>query len=262
MNYSQYKEAEKNKVKGIHYWANKCRKIQKTLEYNTDSKATIRHHLRGTEEQRKYNDEHYELWGFNEDGTFEYGKYIVFLTKEEHAKIHKHSEETRQKISINAKIAMAKDDVRQRYLETHRGYVHSDEQNIKISNSLREYYSENECAWKGRKHTSESKEKMSKAHIERYKDKPVTDETKKKIGDANRGEKNGMFGKHISEEHKQAIHNKLAGRKKSDEARKKSRDAIREMSRKYFEYKSNGGTLSWNEYKHFLKEQNKNVKPE
>ena len=262
MNYSQYKEAEKSKVKGIHYWANKCRKIQKTLEYNHNPKATVRHHLRDTEEQRKYNDEHYEYWGFNQDGTFEYGKYVIFITIEEHAKIHKHSEETRQKISINTKMAMAQDDIRQRCLETHRGFIHSDEQNIKISNSLKEYYSKNTCAWKGKTHTEESKEKMSKAQIERYKNLPVTDETKKKIGDANRGERNGMYGKHLSDKHKQAIHDKLSGRKQSDEARKNSRDAIREMSIKYFEYKSNGGTLGWNEFKHFLKEQKKNVKSE
>ena len=48
----------------------------------------------------------------------------------------------------------------------------------------------------------------------------------------------------------------------NDEASKNSRMAIREMSVKYFEYKSNGGTLGWNEFKHFLKEQKKNVKSE
>ena len=46
------------------------------------------HHRDDTEETRKYNDEHYELWGFNEDGTFEYGKYVLFVTQSEHNTIH------------------------------------------------------------------------------------------------------------------------------------------------------------------------------
>ena len=80
----------------------KLRRIQKSLQYNKDPNATIRHHLRDTEEQRKYNDEHYELWGFeiDENGNehFEYGKYIVFITHEEHTRIHALSEETKKKI--------------------------------------------------------------------------------------------------------------------------------------------------------------------
>lgn len=60
---------------------NACREIQKSLKYNPNKEAVVRHHLRDTEEQRKYNDEYYEMWGFNLDGTFEYGKYIIFLTK-------------------------------------------------------------------------------------------------------------------------------------------------------------------------------------
>ena len=47
------------------------------------------HHRDDTEETRKYNEEHYELWGFNLDGTFEYGKYVVFMTSAEHNTYHK-----------------------------------------------------------------------------------------------------------------------------------------------------------------------------
>lgn len=46
------------------------------------------HHRDDTEECRKYNEEHYELWGFNEDGTFEYGKYVIFMTHAEHSSYH------------------------------------------------------------------------------------------------------------------------------------------------------------------------------
>ena len=101
MNQREWKTSRKFTDK--YKWYNKTRKIQKSLKYNPDSNATVIHHLRDTEEQQKYNDEHYELWGHNLDGTFEYGKYVIFVTKEEHTKIHKCSEETRQKISKNGK---------------------------------------------------------------------------------------------------------------------------------------------------------------
>lgn len=46
------------------------------------------HHRIDTEEARKYNEEHYERWGCNEDGTFEHGKYVVFMTRSEHSHYH------------------------------------------------------------------------------------------------------------------------------------------------------------------------------
>lgn len=82
---------------------NLCRSEQRSLKHNPDPNAPVRHHLRDTEEQRKYNDEHYELWGHNLDGTFEYGKYVIFVTEEEHLEIHHLSEETRKRISESNK---------------------------------------------------------------------------------------------------------------------------------------------------------------
>ena len=62
------------------------------------------HHRDDTEECIKYNSAHYELWGFNEDGTFEYGKYVVFMTHAEHSKYHHigstHASETKIKMSV------------------------------------------------------------------------------------------------------------------------------------------------------------------
>ena len=78
-------------------YRNVVRDIQRRLIYNTNSKAKVIHHLRDTEEQRKYNDEHYEYFGLNQDGTFEYGKYVIFVTNKEHANIHSTSEETCKK---------------------------------------------------------------------------------------------------------------------------------------------------------------------
>lgn len=80
---------------------NASREIQKLLKYNQNPEATVRHHLRDTEEQRKYNDAHYELWGFeiDENGNehFEYGKYMIFVTNEEHLQIHSICDDTRKR---------------------------------------------------------------------------------------------------------------------------------------------------------------------
>lgn len=104
MNQKEWKTSEKYKDK--YEWYNKTRKLQRSLCYESDPNANIIHHLRDTEEQRKYNDEHYELWGHNLDGTFEYGKYVVFWTKEKHDQYHAQSEETRKKNSKGVKASI------------------------------------------------------------------------------------------------------------------------------------------------------------
>lgn len=111
----------------------------------------------------------------NGNEHFEYGKYIVFVTHEEHSAIHTASEETREKISESVsnlwkaedyrerqskatKEAMWRPDVRQRLLdgckkrppqskesrqkaaEANRGKRHSDETKSFLSTNKREYY--------------------------------------------------------------------------------------------------------------------------
>lgn len=49
----------------------------------------IVHHRDDTEECRAYNKAYYKRWEFNEDGTFEYGKYVIFMTRSEHMKHHR-----------------------------------------------------------------------------------------------------------------------------------------------------------------------------
>lgn len=104
MNQKEWKTS--GKFKGKYEWYNKTRKIQKSLQYNSDEKANRIHHLRDTEEQRRYNDEHYELWGHNLDGTFEYGKYVIFVTEEWHNNYHAQSEETKKKNSDAVRASM------------------------------------------------------------------------------------------------------------------------------------------------------------
>lgn len=95
---------------------NECyTRVQKLLkDWKVENDITERcavHHRDDTEETRKYNAEHYERWGFNEDGTFEYGKYVIFMTSAEHKHYHnmvkhpwlgkKHTEATKKKMSMS-----------------------------------------------------------------------------------------------------------------------------------------------------------------
>ena len=50
--------------------------------------------------------------GFNLDGTFEYGKYMIFVTKEEHMQIHSICDDTRKKISISQRLRLSKKDAK------------------------------------------------------------------------------------------------------------------------------------------------------
>ena len=66
MNRKEFLEAVKHDP-SLWRWCTKCKKIQQSLIYNSNPNATTKHHLLDTEEQRKYNNEHYELWGFEID---------------------------------------------------------------------------------------------------------------------------------------------------------------------------------------------------
>lgn len=97
------------------------------------------HHRDDNDEVRSYNETHYELWGFNEDGTFEYGKYVLFMTQSEHRSHHNlgkqnpscvrpYSEEKRKRMSQrmsgerNPMYGKPRSEhVKQRCRETHLG---------------------------------------------------------------------------------------------------------------------------------------------
>lgn len=213
-----------------------CRSEQRSLKHNHNPNATVRHHLRDTEEQRKYNDEHYELWGFeiDENGNeyFEYGKYIIFITTEEHNAIHALSEETRKKIG-DANRGENNGMYNVRLCGENNGMYgkhHTEEAKRLISESSKlrwadeEYYnsmckkfwlywtdekrSERSALYSGenhpmygKHHSEESKKNMSEGRIKFYQDHP----------DFMSGENNPMYGKHLSEEHKRKISEKMKG---------------------------------------------------
>lgn len=122
------------------------------LDNNISGRCVV-HHRDDTEETRKYNEEHYELWGFNEDGTFEYGKYIVFMTHREHASYH------------NSRI------------------TRSVEQRKRISDSLIGRFAGENHPLYGKHHTEESRKRMSESH----KGKTLSKEARDKISKSNKG---------------------------------------------------------------------------
>lgn len=223
-----------------NYWADKCREIQKTLIYNTNPCAVIRHHLMDTEEQREYNSEHYEYFGFSQDGTFEYGKYIIFVTEEEHHAIHgnkgKDNPMYGRHHSDEAKIKISKASKEMWKNESHRQYMSNIMKNREFSEEHRCNISKSKMGEKnsmyGTHHTDEEKEHLRQTtkaswneerrrkQSEQLKGHTVSEETKAKIGNANRG-------KTYTNEQKRHL---------------------LEISAKYKEYKTSGGTMTWNEF--------------
>ena len=171
---------------------NQTRKIQKSLVYNEDKNAVVIHHLRDTEEQRKYNDEHYELWGFeiDENGNdhFEYGKYVIFVTKEEHTEIHKLSEETRQKISEANKNKIVSKETREKMHEAWIGHEVSEETRKKISEANKGRFVGEKSPNYGKHLTEEQKSLISKNRKGKY-----------------TGNEHWLYGKQLPDDIKQRI---------------------------------------------------------
>lgn len=242
MNQKEWKTS--GKFKGKFEWYNKTRNLQKSLQYSPDPNASIIHHLRDTEEQRKYNDEHYEFWGHNLDGTFEYGKYVIFLTKESHDLYHHTSEETRKKISdaiSGEKNGMfgkhLSEETKKKMSDAKKGKHPSDETRRKMSES----HKGDKCYWYGKHLSKEHKEKLSNMQLGKYK-----------------GENNPMYGKHHTDESKKKMSEKRKGTKLLDESKKKISESCKNkveiVKEKYIEYKSSGGTMTWNEFQKWLKQ--------
>lgn len=296
MNYKEWCiKCESDYSSVIHKWDWKCRSIQQSLKYNPDPNATVRHHLRDTEEQRKYNDEHYELWGFeiDENGNehFEYGKYIIFMTVEEHNKLHAGSDETNKKKGEASKLAWQDEHYRNTHIEaTKRAWLredyrschikhgedhpfygkhHSEETCEKISKTLEEHWSDEEhrrqqserCT--GRK---QSEETISK-RVAKLKGHETSQETRDKISTANSGRK--FTEEHreklciarrkrvISEDTKLKTSESMKNVMSSEEHRKRISEKIKMQKHAkkllYNEYRSLGGLLMWNDFQSFLK---------
>lgn len=132
---------------------------KKLKQWKLDNDITERcviHHRDDTPETIEYNENYYERWGFNEDGTFEYGKYVVFMTHVEHVKYHntgiKRSAETLEKMSRITKSRLQCKEDHPLY-----GTHLSDETKKKISDKCKE-----RGAWVGEKNPNYGVRKYGK----------------------------------------------------------------------------------------------------
>ena len=110
------------------------------------------------------------------------------------------SEEHKQKISEANKKHMQQED----YVNSFKGKHHTDEWKQQHSEKV-----------KGRKHTEEEIRKMCNSQKQRWQN--ITDEERiefgKKVSERQTGEKNPMYGKHCTEEHKRKIKENHPNRK-------------------------------------------------
>lgn len=208
---------------------NASREIQRSLKYNSDPNATVRHHLRDTEEQRKYNDEHYEMWGFNLDGTFEYGKYMIFMTEEDHITIHNQSDETkakrketlntpevRKRLSDASKAVWSDETYHKAMCEKARASWTDDRKKKKSDSMTGELNHQYGLSGElnpnyGVKRSDETRLKMSNSLKEQWSDgrrdrhREISSEEHIKRSNSASGENNGMYGKHHTEESKKKM---------------------------------------------------------
>ena len=244
------------------------------LENNIQERCVV-HHRDDTEECRKYNEEHYERWGCNEDGTFEYGKYVAFMTDSKHARYHnigkhhseetkeklrlvnkgkRHSEETKEKMSRNnARYFKGKhlsEETKNKISNTKKGQTHTEETKAKMSIAK----SGSNHPFYGKHHSEESKAKMSATR----RGKHHSEETKEKMSAALRGKNNPNYGKHLSEETKAKMRAALRGKHHSEETKakmsNKQYENIKAIKLLYNVYKNNNGTKKWNEFQKALKD--------
>ena len=182
--------------------------------YFNITKGYVIHHLRETEEQRAFNDAHYERWGFDFDGIM---KYAVKMTIEEHNNYHrkgqtKETSEAVRKMSENRKGISGKkhtEEMNRRQSLRMMGRKPSKEtiEKIRIANKgkkrSKEFCLRISEALTGKKQTSETVQKRLKSRI----DYQHSEETKIKIGQSNKGKTTWMKGKNHTSESKQLLRN-------------------------------------------------------
>ena len=224
MNCKEWKWLCSTDHKTAYFWYNKVKKFLRSKEFesleNCDIDAKVIHHLRDTEEQRKYNDEHYELFGFeideNSNEYFEYGKYVVFWTKERHSEYHHCSEETRRKRSESLKGRVFSeshrehlsnslmghfvlDETKEKLRITNTGKTHSDDTKLLIAKASKERWADND--YRERVIASSKNNEVGRLAISnRFKGKHLSEEHKQKLCETKLGENNPMYGTHPSAE--------------------------------------------------------------
>ena len=229
MNKKEYYSA--NHRNKYHKYVHKV--LREWAHANNITVPVLVHHRDDTDECRKYNDEHYELWGCEEDGTFEYGKYVVFMTTADHAAYH-HTGKTRS------------DTTRKKMCDNHADFKGSNNPNY------------------GKHRTEETKDKIRKANTGHK----HSAEVRQKISENRKGkcvgEDNHNFGKELSDDVKHKISFSRKGKLKGSDnpfygkvhdeytlavIRDKCTARIRYVREMYNKYKESGGQLKWNDFR-------------
>lgn len=155
MNRQEYR-AHRNKKEYKHFYNRIHQLLQQWMQENNLVGDYVVHHRDDNDEVRAYNELHYELWGYNEDGTFEYGKYVVFMPTSDHSRYHHAGE----KSYWYGKTLS--DETRKKISRSNTGNTQSDETRKKISENNTHY-------WKGKTLSDEHKQNLSKSHSEQLK---------------------------------------------------------------------------------------------
>ena len=124
--------------KGLWYYRNEA------VKFFNLKKGEVIHHLIDTPEQKKFNNEHYERWGFDLNGEM---KYAIKMTTKEHDGYHaslrkgkKNTDEHKRKCSEASKKLWEDSDFRNRVL-THRADYWKDENAHKRqSEAIKRYF--------------------------------------------------------------------------------------------------------------------------
>ena len=187
------------------------------LENNLEGDYVI-HHRNDTEECRQYNKMHYKMWGFNLDGTFEYGKYVVYMTRSEHSSYHNKGTDN-----------------------PFYGHQHTLEQRSKWSNQR-----------KGRTLSVEWKENISKGsvHISGMKGKHHTEEIKQQISIS---VSKVLKGVPKSDAHRRRLSEAKKGIPKSEDFKQQLKTTLNALKFLYNIYRNSGGILKWNDFRRSIK---------
>ena len=155
--------------------------------------------------------------------------------------------------------------------EVNKGWHHTEEAKRKIGKASlgKKYCLGRKSPLKGTKLSDEHCKKLSESHKGQKawnKGLKMSEDFCKKNSEAKKGENHPMYGKHHSEETKRKMSESQKGEKSywygknlSDETKQKMRESNNtpKVAIAYKEYKSNGGTLTWNEFqKEYSKQTN------
>ena len=174
---------------------------------------------------------------------------LIWLFAEEHYYAHKMlaKENPHEKKLVYPWWKMSTDGIRkitaQDYKEAKESFIKvvkgiplTEEQKAKLSQSFKEKYKKEKHPWIGRKHSEESKKKISENHADvngqnnpNY-GKQCSEETKKKIGKANKG-KQPWLGKHHTEESKNKMSESKKGIKWSKERKQSFKPIVGEKNK-------------------------------